>query len=683
MCGGGIGGLTYAAAARRRGASVVVLERSGRLVQPTNHGSGLGLWPPALHAMASVSHDLLSRLECRGRYMALPSYADGYGRVLAAPSPHFPTRFPVLCLRRDDLLNALSQHCIETGVNIQCGEEVTDLSHNRSAPVEVVCASGRSYVGDFVVGADGLHSRVRPAMAAGLAKDAVPPPQPVHCGYVYFRANVCLPDPSWHARAFEAWQGGLRFGMVPLRYPEVFWFASVPLGREGEWPADTSRGAHTIDDSSRETLIRAFSTWRAPSGEPIAALLHAAHAETILRTDIWKLPAVTRFPWRSADGRTFLLGDACHATAPNLAQGAGLAIEDALDLAALLFPRPIDRESRAQGAPAPTATAASAYETARKGRAAAVQRMADLVAAAGHANGVQASVRDAAMRAASSTLPKSTARIFELAVSHSLGGRSPPGGLHWLPPPQPQSSLQSDSPSLSCPLAVVGGWSLFRGLPHHIQRFRSESATAPRGGRGTVTVLPAGTLWRRMLGLPGTMSSAPFAASVVPSPASGNSSSTGDSVNLRQRWSRTFGAGDDSVVYSTTHAVARCVGASTGWVLLESVGGPLDSILSFGYGVTARAATGAALAGASALASDGAALSSGVSYDSLGVWLGGRWRIPLPAALLPQSSWTEAPTPAGWDFEGVIRLPAVFGGGTVMHYSGSFCCDASVKTPSL
>lgn len=654
-------------------------------MHPTNHGSGLGLWPPALHSMASISHDLFSRLENRGRYMALPSYADGYGRVLAAPSSQFSTRFPVLCLRRDDLLKALSQHCVENGVDIQCGVEVKSLSLSRSAPVGVASASGRSYVGDFVVGADGLHSLVRGAMAAMRTSDSVPPPQPMHCGYVYFRANVSLPDPSWHERSFEAWRDGLRFGVVPLRYPEVFWFASVPLGRAGEWPADELRGAHTIDDSSRDQLIRAFSAWRAPSGERIVTLIHAAPSDSILHTDIWKLPAVTRFPWRSADGRAFLLGDACHATAPNLAQGAGLAIEDALDLAALLFPAHAIKEPGAQVAPAPTASAASAYEAARKSRAATVQRMADLIAAAGHATGAQAAVRDTAMRAASSMLPHTTARVFELAVSHSLGGRAPPGGLHWLPPQQPQLPLRIDSRSLSCPLAVVGGWPLFRGLPRHIQRFRSESATAPRGGRGTVTVQPAGALWRRLLGLPGTMSSAPFAASVVPSPASVDSSSAGR-VNLCQRWSRTFGAGDHSVVYSTTHAVARFVGAPTGWVLLESVGGPLDCILSFGYGVTARTATGSEKAGdrASPLvpASEGAALS-GISYDSLGVWLGSRWRIPLPAALLPQSSWTEVPTPTGWGFEGVIRLPTALGGGTVMHYSGSFCCDESDKMPSL
>lgn len=57
---------------------------------------------------------------------------------------------------------------------------------------------------------------------------------------------------------------------------------------------------------------------------------------TILRTDICKVKDVTSFPWVSKSGSMIILGDAANATAPNLAQGAGLAIESAWDFVASL-----------------------------------------------------------------------------------------------------------------------------------------------------------------------------------------------------------------------------------------------------------------------------------------------------------------------------------------------------------
>lgn len=49
-------------------------------------------------------------------------------------------------------------------------------------------------------------------------------------------------------------------------------------------------------------------------------------ANTILRTDIRKIKGVTEFPWTSKHNNIIIIGDAANATAPNLAQGAGLAI---------------------------------------------------------------------------------------------------------------------------------------------------------------------------------------------------------------------------------------------------------------------------------------------------------------------------------------------------------------------
>lgn len=58
----------------------------------------------------------------------------------------------------------------------------------------------------------------------------------------------------------------------------------------------------------------------------IDKLIELTPAQTILRTDIRKIKNVTEFPWNNKNGNILIMGDAANATAPNLAQGAGLSI---------------------------------------------------------------------------------------------------------------------------------------------------------------------------------------------------------------------------------------------------------------------------------------------------------------------------------------------------------------------
>lgn len=70
--------------------------------------------------------------------------------------------------------------------------------------------------------------------------------------------------------------------------------------------------------------MKQFSHWKGKID--IKRLIEVSDPEIILRTDIRKMEGVTKFPWSTEDGRVILLGDAANATAPNIAQGAGLAI---------------------------------------------------------------------------------------------------------------------------------------------------------------------------------------------------------------------------------------------------------------------------------------------------------------------------------------------------------------------
>jgi 2-polyprenyl-6-methoxyphenol hydroxylase-like FAD-dependent oxidoreductase len=110
----------------------------------------------------------------------------------------------------------------------------------------------------------------------------------------------------------ETWGRGQRFGIVDIGFGEIYWFAV----------ADAPPGG--ADGSVHDELLARFGRWH----EPIADVIRATPADRIVRTDISDRDPITR--WH--DDGVVLLGDAAHPMTPNLGQGAGQAIEDAVAL---------------------------------------------------------------------------------------------------------------------------------------------------------------------------------------------------------------------------------------------------------------------------------------------------------------------------------------------------------------
>lgn len=127
VAGGGIGGLSFALAARAAGLRVCVLERSANVVR-ANLGGGLGLWPPSQQVLRELG--VLPALIERGRYMPPPRYCNHRGQVLGQPTRHFAERFPILCVERSVLLEVL-----EAGVMLRPACEL------RSYTATDVCSS--------------------------------------------------------------------------------------------------------------------------------------------------------------------------------------------------------------------------------------------------------------------------------------------------------------------------------------------------------------------------------------------------------------------------------------------------------------------------------------------------------------------------------------------------------------
>ncbi|MGI8785240.1 MAG: FAD-dependent monooxygenase [Acidobacteriota bacterium] len=233
------------------------------------------------------------------------------GRVLADfPMDEVERQFgaPTICIHRADLLDVLA-HVLGNGP-IRLGARCVRFEEDDSG-VRVHCADGRVVSGHFLVGADGIRSAVRAQLhgANGLR----------YAGHTCWRGVAMLEHSALlPGLTTETWGRGRRFGLCPLGNRRIGW-----------WATRNAPQAMGDDPKARKRDVQqTFRGWH----EPIEAVLEATEAGVILRHDVFDLKPRRRW----GHGRVTLLGDAAHATTPDLGQGACLAIEDAFVLARCL-----------------------------------------------------------------------------------------------------------------------------------------------------------------------------------------------------------------------------------------------------------------------------------------------------------------------------------------------------------
>jgi 2-polyprenyl-6-methoxyphenol hydroxylase-like FAD-dependent oxidoreductase len=289
VIGGGIGGLATTIALRQRGIETVVCERAGALREV---GAGITLWSNAIRCLRELG--VATEIIALGAKLHRAEIRTSAGRVLSATDVDplaAKIGEPCVMLHRAELLAALASKVPDLKLGAEC--VAIDDEGARFADGHVERA-------DVIVGADGIHSVVR--------KQLFPAVVPRYSGYTGWRGIVPFADVD--GVALEWWGRGRRFGIVPIGGGRVYWFAT----------------ANQLAGVQHTRLRELFGDWQAPVPEIVGRMT------AVLQNDIYDLPPTRAW----SHGRTVLLGDAIHATTPNLGQGAAMALESALALARAL-----------------------------------------------------------------------------------------------------------------------------------------------------------------------------------------------------------------------------------------------------------------------------------------------------------------------------------------------------------
>ncbi|MGF7047749.1 2-polyprenyl-6-methoxyphenol hydroxylase-like FAD-dependent oxidoreductase [Paenibacillus sp. DS2015] len=299
IVGGGIAGLTAAVALQQCGINVHVYER---FLEFRDVGSGLTLAPNAMKALEYIG---LSQIVKEQSKTSPSGFAilNEQGTVLSELSANGQGSSIVSIHRADLHRILLSALRPETLI---FGKSLVDLRQSEEA-VTAIFADGSEVTGDYLLSADGIHSIIRNKL--------FPSVELRYAGYSCWRGVAdCWPDSGRDDRFTETWGYKGRFGIVPLPNKQTYWFAVL-----NGTPRDRKFNEYQIQD-----LLDIFGDYHSP----VSQILSSTPDDKISYKDIYDIAPIKKF----IAGRTLLIGDAAHASTPNLGQGACQAIEDAIEI---------------------------------------------------------------------------------------------------------------------------------------------------------------------------------------------------------------------------------------------------------------------------------------------------------------------------------------------------------------
>jgi len=297
IVGGSLTGLTTALALEKLGISYHVYERFPYLAEV---GAGIWLAPNAQRVLDWIG--IGDEVRSAGKMIAEVSIAN---RLMQSLRHSIDDTFrtensQLVAIHRARLQQILYNHIPDSRKSL--GQAFQHYKEDNGSIV--VTFAGQQVEGTHLAGADGLQSMVRQQLF---------PDSPLrYSGQTCWRgvSQMSLPRP-WTEAAMEAWGPRKRFGFTPISPNEVYWFGvqDAPAGE--------------MDPSGDKVAF--LSQKFVGFGEPVHQLLQNTPGEKIFRSDLYDLKRLAT--WHR--GRVCLLGDAGHATTPNMGQGAAQGMVDA------------------------------------------------------------------------------------------------------------------------------------------------------------------------------------------------------------------------------------------------------------------------------------------------------------------------------------------------------------------
>jgi salicylate hydroxylase len=363
IAGGGIAGLAAALGLARIGRDSIVLEQASA---PEAIGAGLQLGPNAIRALKWLGGwDEIASKTYAPRALVIRDGVNGKVLQRVAYGADFEKRFgeAYRVIHRADLAGALALAAAGCGtIDLRYGRRLAEFTDTGSG-ITAETQSGSEIAGEALIGADGVHSHIRALLLADGPARALP--------RTHYRALIgtATVPAEIESDSVCLW---LRPGSHVVHYPiRDGSLINVVAAIDGKAAPDAGWSASASADEM--TLYFADST------RPLSEFIAAASAWSC-----W--PALDRPPVKTwSKGRTALIGDAAHACLPYLAQGAAMALEDAVVLA-----RTIESETD-------IAAALAAYAGQRMERTARIATASAQLGPVYHAAGPVRIARNAAM----------------------------------------------------------------------------------------------------------------------------------------------------------------------------------------------------------------------------------------------------------------------------------------------
>ena len=382
VVGAGVAGLAVARALALRGASVTLLEQASTV---SDIGAGIQISPNGAAVLSGLG--LGSALGSNSLLAQSVSLRDGLTDmpVLGMDLTRDPTGRGFHLVHRADLIALLREGAIDAGVQIRLNQKVDRV--DLAGPVPVLhLTDGTTRDAKVLIGADGLHSRVR-SVLNGLES-------PFFTHQVAWRATI--PSASEMNPLVEVHMGpGRHLVSYPLRGGTLRNIVAVEE-RSG-WTAESWS---LRDDPGN--LRQAFSSF----SPRVRGWL-----DEVKSPNLWGLfrhPVAAVWHKSTDQGGAVILGDAAHPSLPFLAQGANMALEDAWCLAQFMTDNPT------------LELAFAAFQSARKSRTAAIVAAANTNARAYHLSGAVRRAAHLGLRIGGRIAPNFALGRFDWIYGHDV-----------------------------------------------------------------------------------------------------------------------------------------------------------------------------------------------------------------------------------------------------------------------